>query len=146
MERAVELSPPGIVETVKDSDFLMAVLKSARLDADLVEDVADACSMHDLTALHLASGGLTAQEASEKLFLMVDEAIVIQRNAKRCCLKAGVDFGDGSTWDGLDGEPEPEAPPSPPKPTPAPPVEVKKAPLKRADSSSDEDSAGEPRT
>ena len=98
-------TPADLLAKLETRDFLLMCIRRAKLDPDLIEDVADACELQDppLSAVSLACGELTADEAGDKLFLMQDEAKTLIRQCKRLCLKEGIDFGDGSKF-----EPSPE--------------------------------------
>ena len=96
---------------MQGEDFLRKCLRKAKFEADLLQDTIDACEINDLTALILGSGALTAAEASEKLFLMQDEASSVVAVCRKECLRAGVSYGDGVTLDPADAadeEPEPQ--------------------------------------
>lgn len=98
LEEAKARSPAEVVQTAEGKDFLQLCLKAAKLDADLLEDIADACEINELNALILGSGELSPEQAADKLFLMQDEAKSLLDQCKRQCLKLGVDFGDGSVY------------------------------------------------
>ncbi|PNH07996.1 hypothetical protein TSOC_005495 [Tetrabaena socialis] len=85
-----------VLQRVQGQDFLMSCLRKAKFSADLLQDTADACDINDLNALVLASGIMTVTEASEKLFLMQDEASTVVAVCRKECLRAGVNFGDGA--------------------------------------------------
>lgn len=87
-----------VLSVVKSQDFLLKCLRKANLDSDLVQDVADACDLNELDALALGCGELTAEDAADKLFLMQDEARQLLGICRRQCLRAGVNYGDGSTY------------------------------------------------
>ena len=101
MEGIRSRNPADVLAKVETRDFLIFCLGRAKLDPDLLEDVADACELQDppLTAVSLACSELTADEAGDKLFLMQDEAKMLLIQCKRQCLKEGVDFGDGSKFE-----------------------------------------------
>lgn len=86
-----------IIENVKGQDFLQRCLAKAKFTPDLLQDTLDACDINDLNALVLGSGLLSVTEASEKLFLMQDEANTVLTVCRKECLRAGVNFGDGAT-------------------------------------------------
>lgn len=92
------------LDQCKSPEFLQACLeigvKLGKFDQDLLQDITDACDINDLTALELGGGLLTLSEASEKLFLMPNEASGILEICRQSCLKAGIDFGDGAAYDG----------------------------------------------
>ncbi|GLI59925.1 hypothetical protein VaNZ11_001972 [Volvox africanus] len=118
-----------ILQRVLGQEFLLKCLRKAKFSPDLLQDTADACEINDLNALVLGSGLLSVSEASEKLFLMQDEASTVVAVCRKECLRAGVNFGDGSqlTAEELaeNDEEEPAAPAPPPPavtPTPTPPA------------------------
>jgi hypothetical protein len=102
---AAGTSPDCIIEC-KTQDFLIQCLqrgvRKGKYDQDLLQDIADACEINDLDALTLGSGTMTVSEASEKLFLMPNEASAILEMCRIECLKAGVNFGDGAVLDPAD--------------------------------------------
>ncbi|GFR49055.1 hypothetical protein Agub_g11081 [Astrephomene gubernaculifera] len=118
-------TPDDIVKLVLGQEFLMKCLRKAKFTADLLQDTADACEINDLNALVLGSGLLSVVEASEKLFLMQDEASTVVKVCRKECLRAGVNFGDGAqlTPEELaeEDQDEPVAPPPAPAPPPPPP-------------------------
>lgn len=103
-------TPDAVLELVQGDAFLRKCLQKAKFGADLLQDTLDACDINDLTALLLGSGTLSVTEASEKLFLMQDEASLAVATCRRECLRAGVHFGDGATLDPADAAEEQEGP------------------------------------
>ncbi len=95
---ACAATPPEVLAHVRTPDFLRKCLRNARLDEDLIADVADACELGELTALDLGSGQLTSAEAADRLFLTQDEAKLVLSVCRRQCLRAGVDYGDGEVY------------------------------------------------
>lgn len=110
-------TPEGVLELVQSEEFLRTCLRKAKFEADLLQDTIDACEINDLTALIL--GTLTAADASQKLFLMQDEASTVVAVCRKECLRAGVSYGDGATFDPADAADE-EPEPQPERPAPAP--------------------------
>ncbi|GAX79546.1 hypothetical protein CEUSTIGMA_g6987.t1 [Chlamydomonas eustigma] len=100
MDRTIALTPSTVLDTAGGKDFLLQCLKKSRLDDELLNDVADACEMHDpiLTAVRLGCGELTPEIAADMLFLMLDEAKDLLVICKQECLRIGVNFGDGSVY------------------------------------------------
>lgn len=101
----------SILDDCKGLGFLQSCLQIGvqlgKFDQDLLQDIADACEINDLTALELGCGLMTVSEASEQLFLMPNEACAILEICRQACLKAGIAFGDGVTYDGsLDNIPK----------------------------------------
>ena len=102
----------GVVDRCSSLDFLKECLqRTPGLDAELLQDVLDACEMNELTALLLGAGDLSEADAADKLFLTKDEAKSVLAICRRFCLKEGVNFGDGSTYS---PEPGDDAPPGEP--------------------------------
>jgi hypothetical protein len=100
-------------EEAHTPDFLKRCLRKARLEPDLIQDVADACELNELDAVALAK--MPADEIANKLFLMQDEARLLLKACRRQCQKLGMSFGEGQDED-LDvpseqDEPEPAAAP-----------------------------------
>lgn len=107
------------------NQFLIACLRKARLDAELHDDIAEACEMNDFTALSLGSGELSVKSTADKLFLMEDEAATLLSTCRNECGRAGVHFGDGAVYepaDELDDEPAPAPAAARPAPSAAPPA------------------------
>mmetsp|Transcript_20665 Transcript_20665/g.45220 ORF Transcript_20665/g.45220 Transcript_20665/m.45220 type:complete len:672 (-) Transcript_20665:637-2652(-) len=123
MEKAIASgTPSSVLDIVLSPDFLVKCIKRAKLDDDLLQDIADACELNELNAFTLGCGALSPEDAADKLFLMQDEAKTLLSICKRQCLKAGVNFGDGSKYEPLpeDDEDDDAAPAAPPPPPPAP--------------------------
>jgi hypothetical protein len=99
-------------EEAHTPEFLKRCLRKARLEPDLIQDVADACELNELDAVALAK--MPADEIANKLFLMQDEARLLLKACRRQCQKLGMSFGEGTEED-LDvpseDEPEPAAAP-----------------------------------
>lgn len=61
---------------LRTRDALLEILQETNIEADICEDVADACEINDLDALAIASGLLSVDEVAESCFLTKDEAEV----------------------------------------------------------------------
>jgi len=64
----------AIVKKCQDGLFLAQCLAKAGFDNELCSDVTDACEVAELTALDLASGDISTEDAAQRLFLVKDEA------------------------------------------------------------------------
>ncbi|KAG2483751.1 hypothetical protein HYH03_017406 [Edaphochlamys debaryana] len=119
-------TPDDVLERAQGHDFLVKCLRKAKFNADLLQDTVDACEINDLNAVVLGSGLLSVTEASEKLFLMQDEAQTVVTVCRKECLRIGVNFGDGAALtpeelaepDDVEEVPAAPAPPPPPPPKP----------------------------
>lgn len=83
------------VQRALSKEFLFVCLGKAKIDAELLDDIAEACEMNEFSALTLASGDLSVSDAADKLFLMEDEASVLLSICRAECAKLGINFGDG---------------------------------------------------
>lgn len=69
--------------------FLVDCLRLASIDEDITKDVAEACEIANITALDLASGKLSVQEAANQLFLTEQEVSTVMYACKEMCIQAG---------------------------------------------------------
>jgi hypothetical protein len=105
-------TPDSVIESVQTGEFLKRCLRKAKLDVDLIQDVADACELNELDALCLGTPGqMDPAQAADQLFLMQDEAATVLAICHRQLLRAGVIFpGESyeySAEDEWDAEPAP---------------------------------------
>lgn len=64
------------IQALMNRDALLTILQEANIEADICEDVADACDINDLDALIFASGLLSVNDVADACFLTKDEAEV----------------------------------------------------------------------
>eukprot|EP00803_Ostreobium_quekettii_P001662 evm.model.scf_661.4 EVM.evm.TU.scf_661.4 scf_661:9371-18624(+) len=84
----------GGLQRVLSRPFLLRCLSDTGLEEDIVEDIADVCEAHELSALSLARQALPLKEASDKLFLTNREVEVLFEVCKKLCLEEGVSLDD----------------------------------------------------
>lgn len=75
---------------LRTREALLEILQETNIEADICEDVADACELNDLDALAIASGLLSVDQVAESCFLTKDEAEVISFviSVSSCWLRA----------------------------------------------------------
>ena len=78
------------LERVQSRGSLLQCLRRTGLDKDILEDIADVCEAHDLSALSLAQGVVGLCEATEKLFLTDREVEDLFEACRELCAKEGV--------------------------------------------------------
>eukprot|EP00892_Ulva_mutabilis_P002810 jgi/Ulvmu1/1252/UM109_0050.1 len=81
------------IQALMDRDTLLTILQEANIEADICEDVADACDINDLDALIFASGLLSVNDVAEACFLTKDEAEVLCTNCAHKAFAFDITFG-----------------------------------------------------
>eukprot|EP00192_Tetraselmis_astigmatica_P003468 CAMPEP_0117671380 /NCGR_PEP_ID=MMETSP0804-20121206/13301_1 /TAXON_ID=1074897 /ORGANISM="Tetraselmis astigmatica, Strain CCMP880" /LENGTH=601 /DNA_ID=CAMNT_0005479833 /DNA_START=129 /DNA_END=1934 /DNA_ORIENTATION=+ len=83
------------VTAARRRSSLIDILKSAKLDQDIVDDVADACFVKEYTVLHLASAELSSNAVANELYLTEEEAERVQEACKQELVRLGVVLVEG---------------------------------------------------
>eukprot|EP00951_Prasinocladus_malaysianus_P028130 scaffold255227_cov41-Prasinocladus_malaysianus.AAC.1 len=70
------------VQAARRRSTLVSMLKTAGIDTDIVNDVADACEIKEYTVMHLANADLDTQTVSQELYLTDEEAVKLQKSCR----------------------------------------------------------------
>lgn len=91
---------PAGIEAARKRSTLVHALRAAKVDGDILADVADACEIKEWTVLHLAGGELTAEEVAQELYLTEDEAAELKVACRSELSRLGVELADGGELPG----------------------------------------------
>eukprot|EP00191_Tetraselmis_sp_GSL018_P001610 CAMPEP_0177605244 /NCGR_PEP_ID=MMETSP0419_2-20121207/16590_1 /TAXON_ID=582737 /ORGANISM="Tetraselmis sp., Strain GSL018" /LENGTH=664 /DNA_ID=CAMNT_0019099365 /DNA_START=181 /DNA_END=2179 /DNA_ORIENTATION=- len=105
--------PVGVPEGIQNArrrNLLVSMLQKAKINDDIVADVADACEIREYTVLHLASSELTVADVAENLYLTEGEEKKLKEVCELEIEKQGVKLEEGGDLPPpLDEDDEPTA-------------------------------------
>lgn len=103
-EGMAEALPSARQPTWETREFLLKCLRQAGIDVEIIEDIADACEVTQLTTVVLAGEEIASEKVAEKLFLTDEEAVnlisVCREEVAKLAAMAAVTAGRRSLEDG----------------------------------------------